>query len=259
MVSRNELTKKIEQSILGADTLQKARVMDEMANGMQIAGAEDVEKVATGVSLNDAFLKFAVDWGAQYCIFHHGFDVRTYKSTYSPAAQSRLRRIFNNNISIVGYHAALDIHSTIGNNAVIARELGAKTTDTLFEEWGFVATFKTPVSVASLEQSCAALFGHDILAFVTTGKHVKTIGIVSGAGKPRAAQIAEMHAKGVELFITGEPSESVPYALMESGISYFACGHYATEVFGVKTLGEEIQKTFGDKLEVKFLDVPNSI
>jgi putative NIF3 family GTP cyclohydrolase 1 type 2 len=68
-----------------------------------------------------------------------------------------------------------------------------------------------------------------------------------------------MEAKGVEAYISGETSESTVHKMKESGISYFVCGHYATEKFGVQALGDIIKTNFKDKLEVKFIDVENPI
>ncbi len=43
----------------------------------------------------------------------------------------------------------------------------------------------------------------------------------------------------------------------EAGIHFIAAGHYATETFGVKALGEHIAQRFG--VRHVFLDVPNPI
>ncbi|MFH2061392.1 MAG: Nif3-like dinuclear metal center hexameric protein, partial [Candidatus Beckwithbacteria bacterium] len=83
--------------------------------------------------------------------------------------------------------------------------------------------------------------------------------VVSGGGKPYAEHLAEMEEKGVELFISGESSESIPHKMKESKINYFAGGHYATEVFGVQELGKRIKEHFKEKLKVEFIDIPNEI
>ena len=62
---------------------------------------------------------------------------------------------------------------------------------------------------------------HDVFAVYTGPKSIKTIGVVSGAGKPYAAEQAEMEEKGVELYISGETSESIPNKMKEAGINYF--------------------------------------
>ena len=182
-----------------------------------------------------------------------------YKSRFPTFAQKRLKLIVKNNLTIAGFHYVLDAHPSLGNNAVIIRELGAKIKEPLFQEWGYTAEFTKPQEVKNLQERCAKLFEHDVFAVFSGPEKVTTIGVVSGAGKPYGEHLAEMEEKGVQLFITGEPSESVPHKMKESGINYFACGHYATEVFGVQELGKVIKAEFKDKLEVEFIDIPNPI
>ena len=258
MINRDQLIRFINETI-GSEVLELAQYRDELANGVQILGGEDVDRVTLGVSLNEDFLNEAVNVGSNFCIFHHGFDVRTYKSRIPTYAQKRLKLIVQKNLTIMGFHFALDVHPEIGNNAVIIRELGAQRRDQFFEEVGYTAEFATAQDVQSLSRRCSELFEHDIFAVFSGPQQVKTIAVVSGAGKPYPEHIAEMEEKGVELFISGETTESVPNKMKESGINYFACGHYATEVFGVQELGKRIKSHFKDSLEVEFLDIPNPI
>lgn len=258
MVSRDELTKFIEKTI-GLDLLAKARKFDEVANGVQFSGVQEVSKVALGVSLNEDFLLEAVKVGAEYCIFHHGFDPRTSGSLYGLSSQKRMKLIFDNNLTVAGYHYSLDAQKEFGNNATIAKLLGAKITDTLYEEWGFVAKLAKPMEIDELSAQCAEIFAHDILAIKVGKPKVQTLGIVSGAGKPYAQNMEEMKAKGVELYISGESSESRLHAMQEEGINYFLAGHYATEVFGVQELGKKIKEYYEDALEVEFIDIPNPL
>jgi dinuclear metal center YbgI/SA1388 family protein len=258
MIKRDELIKFIHKTI-GRDIIEKAIEKDELANGVQFHGSEDVSKVVLGVSLNEDFLCEAVKAKSEFCIFHHGYDARVWKSRIPTSSQKRLKLIIENKLTIMGFHYALDAHPKIGNNAVIIRELGAKIKDTLFGEFGLVAEFSSPQAVAKLSEKCAKLFEHDILAVLSGPKQVKTIGVVSGGAKPYAEHLAEMEEKGVELFITGEPSESVPHMMKETQINYFSGGHYATEVFGVQELGRIIKENYQNSLEVEFLDIPNSI
>jgi dinuclear metal center YbgI/SA1388 family protein len=258
MVKRDELIHSVEQ-MLGGEWLTKAQAKDELANGVQVLGQEEVKRVVLGTSLNEDFLLEAIKAQAQMCIFHHGFDVRTFNSRFPLFSQKRLKLIFEHGLTVMGFHYALDAHPELGNNAVIIRELGAQRKEPLFDEWGYTAEFDRPQAVAALSEKCAQLFSHDVFAVYAGPKHVKTIGVVSGAGKPDAPVLAELEAKGVELFISGEPSESTPHKMKESGINYFACGHYATEVFGVQELGKKIKEQFKDRLEVEFIDIPNVV
>ena len=43
---------------------------------------------------------------------------------------------------------------------------------------------------------------------------------------------------GLDAFLTGEPREHVMADARESGIHFIAAGHYATETFGIRALGE---------------------
>lgn len=258
MINRDELIIEIH-SIIGEDLLEKAKVKDELANGVQILGKEKVEKIALGVSLNEEFLQKAVDWGADLCIFHHGFDVRTYKSKFPLYSQNRLRLIFKHDLTILGYHFALDAHPTLGNNAQIISKLDAKIAEPLYEEWGYTATFDKPQDLQDLARRCQKIFDHDIFVVDSGNAKIRKIGVVSGGAKPYEKDVDEMIEKKIDLFISGETSESSPHKMQEVGISYFVCGHYATEVFGVKALGEKLQSKFKSKLEIEFVDVRNTI
>lgn len=258
MLKRDDVIAFIYKTI-GNDLLDKALMVDEVANGVQFLGAEEIEKISLGVSLNEEFLYKAAKNSSNFCIFHHGFDPRTWKSRYSLSAQKRLKIIINNKITIVGLHYSLDAHPEIGNNAQIINKLGAKIKASLFEDWGYVAVFDKEQDIHDLAHSCQEIFNHDVLVIAGGSDKVKTIGVVSGAAKPHDAEIAEMEAKGVELFISGETSESTIHKMKESGINYFICGHYATEVFGVKALGDKIKKEFGEKIDVDFIDIKNPI
>jgi len=258
MVKRDILIKFAYQTI-GKKWLKKALEKDELANGVQFLGKEGVNKVALGVSLNEDFLLAAVKSGAEFCIFHHGYDARVWKSRIPKYSQKRLKVIVENKLTIMGFHYALDAHPEIGNNAMIIKRLGAKIKEPLWDEWSYTAQFSSPQDVKVLSKKCAEMFEHDVFAVLSGPKKVKTIGVVSGGAKPDAEYLAKMEEKGVELFICGEPSESVPNKMKESGINYFACGHYATEGFGVQELGKRIKEKFKDKLEVEFIDIPNPI
>lgn len=258
MVKRDEITKYIFE-LIDDPILDQAMYKDEMANCIQVTGGDDVEVVTLGVSLNEEFLQKAVSLRSNFCLFHHGLDTQTYKGWLPGYYQKRLRLIFKHDVTIMGFHFALDAHPEYGNNAQIIKKLGATLGKPLFEEWGYTATFEDRVSVKSLVEKCRTVFGHDIISFINGPDTVKTIGVVSGAGKPYAMHLAELETKGVELYISGETSESVPHKLKESGINYFVCGHYATETFGVKAIGEKLREKFGERLNVQFIDVPNPI
>ncbi|NMC36209.1 Nif3-like dinuclear metal center hexameric protein [Candidatus Beckwithbacteria bacterium] len=253
----------IHNQILGQDFLKKAESADDYgANGIQIKGSEEVSKVAVGVSCNAEFLQKAASWGAQVCITHHGLSLTPkyiYKSKLSLATQKRLAIIFENELTVAGYHAALDMHPKIGNNAQIIKNLGLVQTDEpYFDGWGFVAKTKSPIFVQDFAKDCTTLFHHDVFMVLGGPDKISRIGVCSGGATPTGSEFLEIAEKQIDLHLTGVISESTSSMAKEAGFHYFAVGHYATEVFGVKALAEEISKKF-PKLDVRFIDVWNEL
>ncbi len=262
MVTRDELISTINE-ILGKELLAKAAQVDINANGVQIHGAEEVTKVALGVSTSLDFFTESVASGAQMTITHHGLHLSpkyTYNSRLDRSQQAVLKYVFANNLTVAGFHYALDAHHEIGNNAVIIRELGAKRLDMpYFDGWGWIAEFATPQDVSDIADKLAELTSHDVFAVYGGVSKIKRIGVCSGGGKPTGRELNEIFDKGVELHITGEIGESGAAIAKDSGFNYFAAGHYATEVFGVQELGKKIKAHFNNKLEVEFIDIPNNL
>ncbi len=62
---------------------------------------------------------------------------------------------------------------------------------------------------------------------------------------------------GLDAFVTGEPAERVVADAREASMHFVAAGHYATETFGIRRLGEVIADRFG--IDHRFVDVPNPI
>lgn len=258
MVKREQITDKI-YSIIGDELLEKAKLKDEMSNGVQIEGKDKVKNIAIGVSLNEEFLKEAVNWGADICIFHHGIDPRTFKSLYPTYLQKRLRLVFENNLTIIGLHYVLDAHREIGNNAVIINKLGALIVEPYADDWGWMAEFEKACDLHELGHQCQEIFDHEVFVAAGGPEKVKRVVVVSGAYLPKTEDIYQMEQDQVQLLITGETGEWIPHRMLESGINYFVCGHYATEVFGVKALGDKLKEYYKDEIELKFIDIKNEI
>ena len=83
---------------------------------------------------------------------------------------------------------------------------------------------------------------------------VRSVAIVSGAGSD---YLAEADAAGADALLTGEPAERAMAGAREAHLHFIAAGHYATETFGVRRIGEHLAERFG--VRHVFLDVPNPI
>lgn len=229
-------------------------------NGVQVPGREEVGTVVTGVSASLELFERALQQGADLVLVHHGVFWRGAPLELDRAAATRLRLLLANDLTLAAYHLPLDAHPELGNNALLARALGA-------ESWEPFASHRgQPIGVAAsfpgegldpreltarVTEACG---GREPLAFLDGPPRVRTLGLVSGAG---ADYLPHAIAAGHDAFLTGEPAERVMTAAREAGVHFLAAGHYATETFGVRALGDRLAARFG--IQHRFVDVPNPI
>ena len=76
----------------------------------------------------------------------------------------------------------------------------------------------------------------------------------SGAGN---SAVPEMAAAGADTLVTGELREEWFNRAQEEGLNLFCCGHYATEVHGVKALAAEVARRF--RLPWEFIATGNPL
>ena len=78
---------------------------------------------------------------------------------------------------------------------------------------------------------------------------VRTVGVVSGGGEGELPQAA---AQGLDAFVSGEGGLQAYNAAKQGRIHAYFAGHYATETYGVKSLGRFVASRFG--IEAEFID-----
>lgn len=241
------------------DQLDVDEVQDFAANGLQVAGRHEVHRIATGVSASAALFEAAAAWGADALLVHHGLFVRSDEATkLTGALGERVRLLFKHDMSLLAYHLPLDRHPIHGNAAVLARELGLEQIEPFGayhgSTLGFAGVLPTPLHVDELLPLVAERCQREPLHFPGGPELIASIGIVTG-GFPDG--LDEAVVAGLDAFITGEAREWVMQRAAEEGIHFIAAGHYATERFGVRSLGELLAKRF--ELEVRFFDLPNPV
>jgi dinuclear metal center YbgI/SA1388 family protein len=227
-------------------------------NGLQVPGAGDVQIVVTGVSAHRELFERAAEAGAQLVIAHHGLFWDFHPRSLSPTMRDRLRVLFDADIALAAYHLPLDAHPEVGNNALICAALGLERGEPFGHHRGrsvgFVGRSTEGIPFEELRRRCTEVFGREPFAWDTGPEVVHALGIVSGAA---ASSFGEAIALGLDGFLTGEPAEHVMADARESGTHFIAAGHYATETFGVRRLGELLAERFG--VEHHFVEAPNPI
>jgi dinuclear metal center YbgI/SA1388 family protein len=243
--------------------LEPERFEDYCPNGLQVPGAETVTTVATAVSAHMELFEQARREGAELILTHHGilWDA-TAGAPIDAAMRRRLKLLFDADISLAAYHLPLDAHPEVGNNALLARALGADDPDDLEpfarhrgRPIGFIARLPDGgLPAGDLFARVRTVTEREPLVFESGPATVRSIAIVSGGGSDF---LGEAIAAGADAFLTGEPTERVMAQAREGGVHFVAAGHYATETFGVRRLGEHLSERFG--LRHVFIDIPNPI
>ncbi len=227
-------------------------------NGLQVTGRDEVELVVTGVSAHRELFDRAAAAGAQMVLCHHGLFWGHGPGPVAPPMKARLKALFDADMSLAAYHLPLDAHPEVGNNALICQTLGLRRGEPFGEHRGrsigFVGHPDGGLSPGELVGRCTDAFGSEPLVFEGGPNRVETVGVVSGGG---ADTLTEAVSRGLDALLTGEPREHVMADAREAGIHFIAAGHYATETFGVRRLGELLEAELGIRHE--FVDLPNPV
>jgi dinuclear metal center YbgI/SA1388 family protein len=232
-------------------------------NGLQVPGATQITTLITGVSAHVALFQQAIDAKADLILVHHGLFWGAGAGLIDLPLKRRLKLLFDSDIALGAYHLPLDAHPEIGNNALIARALGATGELRPFalhrnQPIGYVATLPGEGLPAHGTEGFFAkvelLMDQTPLVFDSGPERIRSFAIVTGAG---TSHLPEAIAEGVDAFITGEPAERAMAEASEGSIHFIAAGHHATETFGIKALGEHLAERFD--LRHRFIDVRNPI
>jgi dinuclear metal center YbgI/SA1388 family protein len=239
--------------------LEPAAYDDYGPNGLQVPGRDEIETIVTGVSANAELFERARDAGADLVLVHHGLFWSGPPRPLDRAAKRRLQLLFDADMGLAAYHLPLDAHLEHGNNALLAGALGCPSWEPFGVHRGRTigVAGRLPddgVAADELVARVTEATGREPLAFTDGPDRVRTVAIVSGAG---ADHLEEAIAAGLDAFITGEPAERVMSRAREAGVHFLAAGHYATETFGVRRLGDLLAERFG--IRHVFVDVPNPI
>lgn len=253
MANRDEIIAFCDE-LLDVDSFE-----DYGPNGLQVPGAAEVRRIASGVTANLELLEAAVSSGAELVLTHHGLLWGSEVTPLSVPMASRLRALLCADASLAAYHLPLDAHPKIGNNALLREALGLEPDDRPFGEAkgshiGLIGRAPEPISIAELTGRLAEAVGREPLVFDSGPQRISSVGIVTGGG---GFAIHEAGGLGIDALITGEPSEPVMGEAREYGVHFLAGGHYATETSGIRRLGELVAERFG--VEHSFIDVPNPV
>lgn len=230
-------------------------------NGIQVETESPIVKVAGAVDARERTIRGAADAGANLLIVHHGLfwgGVQPLRGAFL----RRVRLLLEHDIAVYSAHLPLDMHPELGNNALLARELGLepsagfaryKTVDI-----GVAGRSEIPTpDVVARATAFARAHGHDVrTAGPVAGKVTRHWAICTGAGAGQDT-LREAIAAKVDTLVVGEGPHWTAIDAEESGLTIIYAGHYATETLGVRSLAATVGAAFD--LPSLFLEAPTGL
>jgi dinuclear metal center YbgI/SA1388 family protein len=224
-------------------------------NGLQVENSGEVTRIAVAVDASEATILEAIRRGCDLLLVHHGlfWDVN---QAVTGRRYRRLRPLIEHGVAVYSAHLPLDLHPEVGNNVVLARELGIALEGSfgLYQGvevgvWGTLDLGREAFT-ARLDD----VLGGPVRLLPGGGERIRRVGVLTGAG---GGVIGEAIAAGLDAFVTGEGAHHTYFDAIEGSLNVYYGGHYATETWGVRALGRHLADRFG--LPFEFIDQPTGL
>src|SRR2546430_6879881 len=153
-------------------------------NGLQVANAGEVTRVAAAVDLCEATVRMAAEQGSDLLLVHHGLFWGGLKPLTGPAYR-RVAGLMKQEIALYSAHLPLDLHPEVGNNPRLAQQLGVAVRGGFGEEYGVLIGVwgEWDGSRGALQQQLAAVLGTAPRVMPFGSEQVRRGGLVTrGAG-----------------------------------------------------------------------------
>ena len=237
--------------------LQPERFKDYCPNGLQVEGKSRVRKLVTGVTASLALIDAAIAAGADALLVHHGLYWRGADGCAVGWLGKRLRALLLADVSLFAYHLPLDAHEQFGNNATLGRLTGwvsPEAVPSITGEQGLLwHTAASYESAAALSEHLSNCLGRGAVLVPGDGRPIRRVAWCTGGAQGYFEQAI---ALGVDAYVTGELSEPQVHYAREAGVAFVACGHHATERYGVRAVGEYVANTLGVEHEYIEIESP---
>lgn len=224
-------------------------------NGLQVANRGIVTKIGAAVDSGLIPFRRAVEAGVDFLIVHHGMYWDMPRTLTGPVFD-RVVALVEGNCAVYSNHLPLDSHPVIGNNALLARQLGLKANRGFMPnaggDIGRIASSRG-MSRATLRARLEKLYPR-VIAIEYGSPAPREIAFCSGSGNSAIRALGDV---GVDTLVTGELREEWFNRAQEEKLNLYLCGHYATEVHAVKALAAELSRKF--RLPWEFVATDNPL
>ena len=239
-------------------TLKSPEFKDYAPNGLQIEGKTEVHKILAAVTASQDAIDAAIRENADLLLVHHGYFWKGEAYPITGMRGKRIKSLIQHDISLLAYHLPLDSHPSLGNNAAIADLLELERIEALDPSErhpiGNIGYLNQPMPVEEFKTFVSEKLKFDVTHLPADKNMIEKVGFCTGGAQDYIVKAAE---QGCDAYISGEVSERTFYEAKELGVHYFACGHHATERYGVQRLGQAISEQFD--IEYVYFELNNPI
>lgn len=224
---------------------------DPSYNGLQVAGPEQINKIATACSASLEAIDEAVQSGADALLVHHGLFWKGADPRLIGNYFQRVQSLIEGKLNLLAYHLPLDAHLEYGNNAVLARLLGANVLDYVQKGDKTSIAVRAHLSQDLSVKEVSAILSHYLDTKISViGNMDETIRlndfvICSGSG---SSFLDNNKCPDFQALVTGDINEQTYHMAVETGTLVFVAGHHASEQLAISRLGQMLAKKFSLQL-----------
>lgn len=230
-------------------------------NGVQVETDETIVKVAAAVDARERTIRGAVEAGANLLIVHHGLFWGGLQPLRGPTRR-RLHTLLAERLALYSSHIPLDAHPELGNNVLLARELGLTPSGGFARYQGIDigvmgdAELPTAALIERADTFARSWGGGARHSIAEPGRVTRRWAICTGAGASRET-LTEAATRGIDTLIVGEGPHWTAIDADELGITLIYAGHYATETLGVRALATYVSERW--EIPWTFIHVPTGL
>lgn len=230
-------------------------------NGLQMTARSPVRAISAAVDFSSRTIEKSFEANANFLIVHHGMFWPGLEPI-TGVHYRRIRSLIEHDLAVYSSHLPLDRHASLGNNALLAREVGLEPSGS-FARYDDIsigvsgsADTKT-VDLVKRVRTFARTHGSDVRTTpIDDGQRTGRWAICTGAGAS-SETLHEAVTMGIDTLIVGEGAHWTAVSAEEHGLTIIYAGHYATETLGVQALARHLGEKF--KLPWSFIDAPTGL
>lgn len=255
---------KIHQIAAYADELLETKTTPDYpaaVNGLELENRSEITGILAAVDFSTRAINGASAANANLIIVHHGMFWDG-PGPLTGSAYKRVRLLIENDIAVYSSHLPLDRHPTLGNNVLLAKELGLDPTGDFAEYEGIFTGVRgqSDIATASLVERVRKYAKNYESEVRTTpvGKSRKTKrwAICTGSGAS-ADTLKEARELEIDTLIVGEGPHWTAIYAEENDLTIIYAGHYASETLGVRALADHLGEKF--RIPSSFLNAPTGL